>query len=185
MPKNVQTTTLLHSSHMLVKECWKFSKPVFNSTWIVNFQMFTLDLEKREEPEIKMPTSTGSTKKKESSRKNIYFCIIDYSKALDCVGQDKLWKILEVMEIPDYLTCLLKNLHAGQETTFRTGHGTTDWFQIGKQVSQACILSTRLFNFYAEYIMQNASLDEAQAGIKVATRNSNNLWYTDDTTLMA
>jgi len=118
-------------------------------------------------------------------QKNIYFCLIDYAKASDCVDHNKLWKILKEMGIPDHLTCLLRNLHAGQEASVRTGHGTTDWFQIGKGVCPGCILSPCLFNLYAEYIMWNASLNEAQAGIKIARRNINNLRYADDTTLMA
>ena len=147
--------------------------------------MFKLVLEKAEEPEIKLPTSAGSWKKQESSRKNIYFCFIDYAKAFDCVDHNKLWKILKEMGIPDYLTCLLRNLYAGQEATVRTGHGTTDWFQIGKGVRQGYILSPCSFNFYAVYIMRNAGLEEAQAGIKIAGRNINYLRYADDTTLMA
>ena len=118
-------------------------------------------------------------------QKNIYFCFIDYTKAFDCMDHNKLWKILKEMGIPDHLTCLLRNLYAGQETTVRTGHGTTDWFQIGKGVCQACILSLCLFNLYAEYIMRNAGLEEAQAEIKITGRNINNLRYADDTTLMA
>ena len=118
-------------------------------------------------------------------QKNIYFCFIDYVKAFDCVDHNKLWKILQEMGIPDHLTCLLRNLCAGQEATVRTGHGTADWFQIGKGVQQGCIVSPCLFNFYAEYIMRNAGLDEAQAGIKIPGRNINNLRYADDTTLMA
>ena len=117
--------------------------------------------------------------------KNIYFCFINYAKAFDCVDHNKLWKILKEMGIPDHLTCLLRNLYAGQEATVRTGHGTTDWFQIGKGVCQGCILSPCLFNFYAEYIMRNAGLEEAHAGIKIAGRNINNLRYADNTTLMA
>ena len=117
-------------------------------------------------------------------QKNIYFCFMDYAKAFDCVDHNKLWKILKVMGIPDHLTCLLRNLYAGQETTVRTGHGT-DWFQVGKGVHQGCILSPCLFNLHAEYIMRNAGLDKAQAGIKIARRNINNLRYADDTTLMA
>ena len=116
-------------------------------------------------------------------QKNIYFCFIDYAKAFDCVDHNKLWKILREMEILDYLTCLLRNLYAGQEATVRTGHGT-DWFQTGKGVRQGCILSPCLFNFYTEYIMWNARLDEAQARIKIARRNINNPRYADDTTLM-
>ena len=118
-------------------------------------------------------------------QKNIYFCFIDYAKAFDCVDPNKLWKILQEMGIPDHLTFLLRNLYAGQEATVRTGHGTTDWFQIGNGVRQGCILSPCLFNLYAEYIMRNAGLEEAQAGIKIAGRNINNLRYADDTTLMA
>ena len=118
-------------------------------------------------------------------QKNIYFCFIDYAKAFDCVDHRKLWKILRDMGIPDHLTGLLRNLYAGQEATVRTGHGTRDWFQIGKGVCQGCIFSPCLFNLYAEYIMRNAGLDEAQAGIKIAGRNINNLRYADDTTFMA
>ena len=114
-------------------------------------------------------------KKAREFQKNIYFCFIDYAKAFDCVDQRKLWKILQKMGLPDHLTCLLRNLYAGQEATVRTGHGTVDWFQIGKGVCQGCILSPCLFNLYAEYIMRNAGLDEAQAGIKTAGRNINNL----------
>ena len=113
--------------------------------------MFKLDLEKAEEPEIKLPTSVGSLKTQEF-QKNIY-CFIDYAKAFDCVAHNKLRKILQEMGIPDHLACLLRNLYAGQEATVRTGHGTTDWFQIGKGVGQGCILSPCLFNFHAEYIM--------------------------------
>ena len=146
--------------------------------------MFKLDLEKAEEPDIKQPTSTGSSKKQESSR-NIYFCFIDYAKAFDCVEHNKLWKILREMGIPDHLTCLLRNLYAGQEATVRSRHGTTDWLQIGKGVCQGRILSPCLFNLYAEYSMLNARLTEAQAGIQIAGRNINNLGYADDTTLTA
>ena len=124
-------------------------------------------------------------KKASEFQKNIYFCFKDYAKAIDCVDHKKLWKILKEMGIPDHLTCLLRNLYAGQEPTVRTGHGTTDWFQIGKGVCQGCILSPCLFNLYAEYIMRNAGLEETQAGIKIARRNINNLRYADDTTLMA
>ena len=118
-------------------------------------------------------------------QKNIYFCFIDYAKAFDCVDHNKLWKILKEMGIPDHLTGFLRNLYAGQEATVRTGHGTTDWFQIVKGVCQGCILSPCLFNLCAEYIMRNTGLDEAQAGIKIASRNIYNLRYADDTTLMA
>ena len=114
-------------------------------------------------------------------QKNIDFCFIDYAKTFDCVDHNKLWKILKEMGIPDHLTCLLRNLYAGQEAEVRTGHGKTDWFQIGKRVRQGCMLSPCLFSLYTEYIMRNAGLDEAQAGIKIAGRNINNLRYTDDT----
>ena len=118
-------------------------------------------------------------------QKNLYFCFINYAKAFDCVDHRKLWKILQEMGITDHLTCLLQNLFAGQEATIRTRHGTTDWFKIGKGVCQGYILSPRLFNLYAEYIMRNAGLDESQGGIKIARRNINNLRYADDTTFMA
>ena len=143
----------------------------------VNFQMFKLDLEKAEESEIKLPTFTGSLKKQESSRKDIYFYFIDYFKAFDYVDHNILWKILQEMGIPDHLTCLLRNLYAGQEATVRIRHGTIHWFQIGKGVHQGCILSLCLFNLYAEYIMQNARLGVAHTEIKIARRNINNLRY--------
>ena len=128
---------------------------------------------------------TGSLKKAREFQKNIYFCFIDYAKAFDCVDHNKLSKSLQEMEIPDHLTCLLRNLYTSKEATIRTGHGTTDWFQIGQGVCQGCIFSPCLFNLHAEYFMQNAGLDEAQAGIKIAGRNINNLRYTLNTTLMA
>ena len=137
--------------------------------------MFKMDLEKIEEPEIKLPTSAGSSKKSREFQKNIYFCFIDYAKAFDCVDHKKLWRILQEMGIPNHLTCLLRNLYAGQEATVRNGHGTTDWFQIGKGVRQCCILSPCLFNLYAEYIMRNTGVVEAQGEIKTARRNINNL----------
>ena len=150
----------------------------------MNSLMFKLVLEKAEGPEIKLPTSTGSWKKQESSRKTSISSLLTMPKPLT-VWITINWKILKEMGISDHLTCLLRNLYAGQEATVRTGHGTTDWFQIGKGVCQGCILSPCLFNFYAEYIRRNAGLDEAQAGIKVAGRNINNLRYADDTKLMA
>ena len=156
--------------------------------WTVKFQMFKLDLEESEEPEIKLPTSVGSSKKWQNSRKTtsrkIYFCFIDYAKAFDCVDHNKLWKILKEMGIPGHLTCLLRNLYAGQGATVRTGHGTTDCFQIGKGVHQSCILSSCLFNLYAEYIMRNARLDDSQTGKTISRRNIHKLRYADDTTLM-
>ena len=118
-------------------------------------------------------------------QKNIYFCFIDYAKVFDCVDHNKLWKILQEKGMPDYLTHLLRNLYAGQEATVRNKHGTTDWLQIRKGVHQGCTLSPCLFNVYAEYIMRNAGMDEAQAGIKIARNNINNLLYADDITLMA
>ena len=153
--------------------------------WTVNFQMFKLDLEKTEEPEIKLPNIRWIIEKATELKKNknIYFSFFDYAKAFDCVDHNKLWKILKEMGIPDYLSCLLRNLYAGQEATVRTGRGT-DWFQIRKGVHQGCILSPCLFNFYAEYNMRNARLDEAQARIEIARKDINNLRYADDTSLM-
>ena len=141
--------------------------------------MFNLDLEKAEEAETKLPTSK---EKARDFQKNVF---IDYAKAFDCVDHNKLWNSLQEMGIPDHLTCLLRNLDSGQEATDRTGHGTMDWFQIGKGVCQGCLLSPCLFNLYAEYMMRNAGLEEAQAGIKIVGKNINNLRYADDTTLMA
>ena len=150
----------------------------------MNFQMFKLDLEKAEEPEIKLPTSTGSSRKQESSRKTSISALLTMPKPLT-VWITTNWKNLQEMGIPDHLTCLLRNLYAGQEATVRTGRGTTDWFQRGKGVRQGCILSPCLFNFYAEYIMRNARLEETQGGIKIARRNINNLRYANDTSLMS
>ena len=149
----------------------------------MKFQMFKLDLEKAEEPEIKLPTSIGSSKKQEF-QKNIYFCFIDLPKPLTVWVTTNCGKFLE-MGTPDHLTCLLRNLYAGQEATVRTGHGTTDWFQTRKGVHQGYILSPCLFNLWAEYIMRNVGLDETQAEVKIARRNINNLRYANDTTLMA
>ena len=136
-----------------------------------------------QKPEIKLPPSAGSSKKRVSEKH--LFPLYDYAKAFYCVDHNKLWRILKEMGRPHHLTCLLRNLYAGEEETVRTGHGTTDWFQIGKGVDQACILSPCLFNFYAEYIMRNAALEVTQTGIKIVGRNINNLRYADDTTLMA
>ena len=146
--------------------------------------MFKLDLEKAEEPDINANIHWIIEKAREF-QKSTYFCFIDYAKAFDCVDHNKLWEILQEMGIPDHLTCLLRNLYAGQEATVRTGHGTTNWSQIGKGVHQGCILSLCSFNSYAEYIVRNARLEETQAWIKTAGRNINNLRYADDTTLMA
>ena len=150
----------------------------------MNFQKFKLVLEKAEELEIKLPTSAGSSKKQKRSRKTAISALLTMPKPLT-VWITINWKILKEMGIPDHLTCLLRNLYAGQEATVRSGHGTIDWFQTGKGVRQGCILSPCLFNLYAEYIMRNAGLKEAQAGIKIAWRSINNLKYADDTTLMA
>ena len=144
--------------------------------------MFKLVLEKSEEPEIKMPTSAGSWKKQGSSRKTSISALLTMPKPLT-VWITINWKILKDLGIPDHLTCLLRHLYAGQEATVRAGHGTTDWFQIGRGVHQGCILSPCLFNLYAEYIMRNAGLEEAQAGIQIGGRNINKLRYADDTTL--
>ena len=146
--------------------------------------MFKLVLEKAEEPEIKLPTFSGSSKKQESSRKTSISALLTRPKPLTVWITINCGSLKEI-GIRDHLTCLLRNLYAGQEATVRTGHGTTDWFQIGKGVRQGCILSPCLFNLYAEYIMKNAGLEETQAGIKIAGRNINNLRYADDTTLMA
>ena len=149
----------------------------------MNFQILKLVLEKAEETD-KIANICWIIKKAREFQKKIYFCFIDYEETCDCVDHNKLWKILKELGISDYLTCLLINLYAGQEAMVRTGHGKTDWFQIRKGVCQGCILSPCLFNLYAEYIMRNAGLDEAQAGIKVAGENINSLRYADDTTLM-
>ena len=152
-------------------------------TWTVNFQMFKLVLENAEEPEIKLPTSVGSSKSKKVPEK--YLLLYWLCQSFDFVDHNTLWIILKEIGIPDHLTCHLINLYAGQAATVRTGHRTTDLFQIRKEVRQGCILSPCLSNLYAEYIMRNAGLKEAQAGIKIARRNINNLRYADDTTLMA
>ena len=147
--------------------------------------MFKLDLEEAEEPEIKIANIRWIIEKARELQKNIYFCFIDYTKAFDYVDHNKLWKILKEIGIAVHLTGLLRNLNAVQQATVRTGHGTTDWCQIGKGVHQGCILSPCLFNLYVEYIMRNTGLEEAQAGIKIAGRNIHNLRYADDTTLVA
>ena len=151
----------------------------------MNFQMFKLVLEKAEEPESKLPTSDGSLKKQESSRKTSTSALWTMRKPLTVWITINCGKILKEMGIPDHLTHLSKSLYTGQEATVRTGHGTTDWFQIGKGVHQGCILSPCLFNLYAEYIMRNTGLEEAQARIKIVGIYINNLRYADDTTLMA
>ena len=146
--------------------------------------MFKLVLQKVRGTRCQIANICWIIEKAREFQVNIYFCFIDYAKAFDCVDHNKLWKVLKEMGIPDHLTCLLRNLHTGQETA-RTGHGTTDWFQIGNGVCQDCILPPCLFNLYAEYIMRSSGLDEAEAGIKIARRNINNLRYANDTTLMA
>ena len=178
MPKNVQITIQLHSFHMPGRVCSKSFKLGFSSSWTRNFQMYKLDLEKAEEPAIKMPTSTGSSKKQDSSRKTSTSALLTMLKPFSVWITINFKKFLE-MGIPDHLTCLLKNLYASQEATVRTGHGAIDWFQIRKGICQDCILSPYLFNLYAEYIMWNGRLDEAQAEIKIAGRNINNLRYAD------
>ena len=146
-----------------------------NSMWAEKFQMFKAGFRKGRRARDQIANIHWIIENARKFQKKIYFCFIDYAKAFDYVNHNKPWKILQEMGIPDHFTCLLKNLYAGQEATFRTEHGTTDWFQIGKGVCQGCILSPCLFNFYAKYIMQNARLDGAQAGINIARRNINNL----------
>ena len=183
------------------KECWKYwtialishASKVMLKILQVRLQQYV----KRELPDVQVwfrksrgtrvqiPNICWITEKAREFKKDIYFCFIDYAKAFGYADHGKLWKILKEIGIPDNLTCLLRNLYAGREATVRTGNGTMDWFKIGKGVQQGCILSPCLFNFYAEYIMRNAGLEEAQAGIKIAGRNINNLRYADDTTFMA
>ena len=149
----------------------------------MNFQMFKLDLE-RQRTRDQIANIHWIIKRARELQKNIYFCFTDYAKAYDFVDHNKLWKILQEMGIPNHLICLLRHLYAGQATTVRTEQETMDWFKIGKGVQQGCILSPCLFNFYAEYIMRNAKLDESQAGIKTAKRNINSFRYAEDTILM-
>ena len=187
MPKNVQTTAQLHSSHTLA------NATVMLKILQVRFQQYV----NWELPDVQAGFRKGRgtkdqianifwiIKKAREFQRNIYFCCIDYTKAFDCVDHNKLWKIFKEMEIPDHLTCLLTNPDADQEATVRTGHGTIELLQIRKGVHQSWILSPCLFNLHAEYMMGNARMDEAQAGIKIAGRNINNLRYTDDTTFMA
>ena len=183
MPKNAQTNARLHSSHMLAKLCSKFPKPIqYMNCELPDVQA---GFRKGRGTRYQITNIRWIMEKAREFQKNIYFCFIDYAKAFDCVDHNKLWKIMKEMGIPDHLTCLLRNLYAGQEVIVRTGHETMNWFKTGKGVCQGCILSPCLFNLYAEYIVWNAGLDEAQAGIKIAWRNINNLRYADDTTLMA
>ena len=158
MPKNVQTTMKLWSFYILAKFCSKFFKLIFSSIWTENFQMYNLGFRKGRGTRDQIASICWIIEKAREFQKNIYFCYIDYAKAFDCVDYNKLQKILQEMGIPDQLTCLLRNLYAGQEATVRTGHGVTHWFQIGKGVRQGCILSPCLFNFYVEYSMGNAWL---------------------------
>ena len=144
--------------------------------------MYKLDLGKNRGTRDQIANTCWIIERAREFQKNIYFCFIDYTKTFDCVDHNKLWKILQEMEILHHLTCLLRNLYAGQEATVRTRHGTTNWFQIGKGLHQGCMLSPCLFNFYAEYNMQNARLDETQARIKISGRNINNLRYAENTT---
>ena len=183
MPKDVQTTAQLYSSKHTSKAMLKILQARLHSTWTMNFQMFKLGLEKAEEPEIKLPTSTGSQKKQENSRKPSTSASLTMIKPLT-VWITANWKILQEMGIPDDLICLLRNQYAGQEATVRTRCGITAWFQIGKGVHQGCILSPCLFNLYAEYVTWNDGLDETQARIKTAGRNINDLRYADDTTVI-
>ena len=182
MSMNVQTIAQLHSSHTVV---------VFKILQARPQQYMNCEI-----PDVQAGFRKGIGTRDQTAnihwiiekasefQENIYFCFINYAKVFECVDHNKLWKILKEMGIPDHLTCLLRNLYTGQEATVRTGHGTTDWFQIGKGVRQGCILLPCLFNLYAEYIMRNTGLEEAQAGIKIARRNINSLRYADDTTLM-
>ena len=184
MPKNASTTAQLHSSHTS-KVMLKILQARLQQYVNCELPDVQAGFRKGRGTRDQIANIHWIIGKAREFQKNIYFCLIDYAKAFDHVDQNKLWKTLKEMGIPDHLTYLLRNLCAGQEATVRTGHGTTDWLQIGKGVRQGCILSPCLFNLYAEYIMQSPGLDEAQAGIKIARININNLRYTDDTTLMA
>ena len=185
MPKNAQTTAQLHSSHTLSKVMLKSLHAKLQQS--VNHELPDAQAGLRKGRGIRdhIANIHWIIKKAREFQRNIYLCCIDYAKAFDFVHHSKLWKIRKEMGIPDHLTCLLRNLYAGQEATVRTGHGTTGWFQIGKGVHQGCILSACVFNFYAEYIIRNAGLEEAQAGIKIAWRNINNLRCADNSTLMS
>ena len=183
MPKNAQTTAQLYSSHTLVM--FKILQARLQQYMNHELPDAQADFRKGRGTRDQIANICWIIKKARGFQKNIYFCFIDYTKSFYCVDHNKLWKILKEMAILYHLTCLLRNLYAGQEPTVRTGHGTTDWLQ-GEGVCQGLfILSPCLFNSYAKYIMQKAELDEAQAGIKIAGRNINNLRYADDTTLMA
>ena len=185
MPKNAQTTCTIalisHTSKIMLKIFQARMQQYVNGEHLDVQAGFKKGRGTRDQ----IANIRWIIEKAREFQRNIYFCYIGYAKAFDSVDHNKLWKILKQMGIPDHLTCLLRNLYAGQEATVRTGHGSTDWFQIGKGVHQTCIVSPCLFNLHAEYIMRNTGLDEAQAGIKTARRNINNLRYTDDTTLLA
>ena len=183
MPKNAQTTEQLHSHAS--KVTFKILQARLQHHMNCELPDVQAGFRKGRGTRDQIANIHWINKKAREFQKNIYFCFIDYVKAFDSVNHNTLWKILQEMGIPDHLTCLLRNLYAGQEATVRSWHGTTDWFQIRKGVHQGCMLSPCLFNIYSEYIMRNAGLDEAQAGIKTAGRNINNLRYADDTTLMA
>ena len=174
MPKNAHTTAQLHSSHITSKVMLKILQARLQQYVNREFPDVQAGFRKGRGTRNQIANIHWIMERAREFQKNIYFCFIDNPKALDCVDHNKLWKILKGMGLPDHLTCLLRNLYADQEATVRTGHGT-DWFQIGKRVHQGYILSPCLFNFYAQCIMQNAGLDEAQAGIKIAGRNINNL----------
>ena len=184
MPKNAQTTAQLHSSHVS-KVMLKILQARLQQYVNDELPVVQAGFRKGRGTRDQIANIHWIREKAREFQKSIYFCFIDYAKAFDCMDHNKLWQILQEMGIPDHLTCLLRNLYPGQKATVRTGDGTTDWFQIEKGVCQGYILSPCLFNLYAEYIMRNAWLDEAQAGIKIARRNINNLRYADDTTLMA
>ena len=175
MPTNIQTTAQLHSSHTLVKVMLKILQARLQQYMNDELPDVQAGFRKGRGTRDQIANICWIIKNVREFQKNIYFCFIDYAKAFDCMDHNKLWKILKEMGIlPDHLTCFLRNLYAGQEATVKTGHGTTNWFQIGKGVCQGCILSLCLFNFCAKYIMRNAGLEEAQAGIKIAGRNTNN-----------
>ena len=185
MPKNVQTTAKLHSFHTLAKGCSKFFQARLQQ--YVNWELPNVQagFKKGRGTSDQITNICWVIEKAREFQESIYFCFIDYAKAFGYVDHKKLWKILKEMGIPDYLICLLRHLYAGQETTVRTLHGTTDWFKIGKGVHQGCIFLLCLLNLYAEDMVWNAGLDEAQAGIEISRRNINNLRYADVTTLMA
>ena len=185
MPKNAEATTQLHSSHVLVKVMLKILQARLEQYLTCELPDVQAGFREGRGTREQIANICWISEKAREFQKNIHFCFIDYAKAFDCVDHNKLWKFLQEMGILGDLTWLLRYLYAGQEATVRTGHGTTDWFQVRKGVHQGCILSPCLFNLHAEYIMRNAELEEAQVGIKMAGRNINNLRYSDDTTLMA